>query len=942
MKLNKLIKENPKVSDILSVIFHVLLVVILYSVLMMYVSLFTLHLDWDRGALMDWLPYAVGLPLYVSFYFTPSIAPYWFVVVVIFLTVSNWFLSTRIKRFNQSVPRRAFSFILSWGTLVITILFYVVRKIKYIGYDRVVKVHDTVNPIYEEYLHRGALELVGYTLMILPILVMGMYVRYLYGKYQEDPHLQEWFRTYKFERGWIGRFGEDNVNRLPDIQLARNAETKAPVILEGESRQVGTLLIGPPGSGKTSIKIKTAFRQDLGHMQRMINDFKVLVDKYGYNTPEFLKHRGNHLIGTVIIEPAKDLCDDAYELAVDHNIPKEFITYLDPSNPETPGFNAMVGPTAQVVETITSVLEAIAETKDEFFRQAARAVLKNYVYLMKFYNGDESSIPLLDDMYQDPRLVMDMLIAVEKTVPSEDKIMMMTQDERIHWMIVKKILQWFRNEGVSEKRDRDGMVEKYPRGHIHEGKIVVEDLQYEFTRQTRNLLSDITKNPYLARVLMAKNEVNLDRLMSKGGILLVNTDNGNLQDLSDTFGKLVLLCVQNAVFRREGTEKTRPLVSMYADEFYDYMNTKFLKLTGQGRKYKFAPLVACQSLTQFGVKFGKDFTESMLGTIRNTIVYGGVSTYDAELLSKYLGKTTVEEIQTRESFTPDEMEKPNYSYSESTVRTEKELASADDIMFQEFRFSYIRMVQDKSSKRAIRAEGDFVDTADANKWKKALNAEAMEFFMEYWRKDEHVNQALVVSEEEGDTLTALKKELLSLDNGTKEVEDERPRFKRKGKLDVADEGDLNTSPKINCSNKVEERKIEAKVNQSIPPLPVKRKEEVSIFDDVPKEDKVYFEKENGLVNKEIAATNEVVSFSHMFWKKEEKSPASTPKQDLMTSFSAAFQPEGKEVEKDELISPTEPLPQEEVYEESTQNLKTVEIGQGGMDLLDKIMKRKNN
>jgi hypothetical protein len=38
------------------------------------------------------------------------------------------------------------------------------------------------------------------------------------------------------------------------------------------------------------------------------------------------------------------------------------------------------------------------------------------------------------------------------------------------------------------KLDRDGVIEKYPIGHEHEGKAKVEDMQFEFTRQTRNQL----------------------------------------------------------------------------------------------------------------------------------------------------------------------------------------------------------------------------------------------------------------------------------------------------------------------------------------------------------------------------------------------------------------------------------------------------------------------
>ncbi|MFD2216570.1 TraM recognition domain-containing protein [Metabacillus endolithicus] len=937
------IKESPKTPEVVSILLHVTLFVFLYSFLSMLIVVFSLNLHWDKGIAIENFPLGLGYPLYISFYMTPQTAPLWVVGVAALLAFINWILATRVKRFSKSVPRRTFSFCLSWGTLTVVILFYIIREIKLIGYDELVQIHETIDPAHAAYLHRGALEFIGYLLMVTPIVIVGLYASYLYANYKEDANLQEWFRTYRFERGWIGRFGEDKVNRLPDIQLARNAETNAPVILEGESRQTGTLLIGPPGSGKTSIKIKTAYRQDLGHMQRMINEFPKLAKKYGIGSKEFERNMGNHLIGTVIIEPAKDLCDDAYELALEHNIPREFITYLDPSNPDTPGFNAMIGPTAQVVETITSVLEAIAQTNNEFFRQAARAVLKHYVYLLKFYKGNEATIPMLDDMYQDPRMVMDMVESIEKTIPPENVVKEMKQDDVIHWMIVKKIVKWFKNEGLRVQKDRDGTVEKYPRGHEHEGKVVVEDLQFEFTRQTRNLLSDITKNPYLARILLAKNEVDLDRLMSKGGILLVNTDDGNLQDLSDTFGKLVLLCVQNAIFRRSGTENTRPIVSFYADEFYDYMNEKFLKLTGKARKYKFAPLVACQSLTQFGVKFGKEFTESMLGTIRNTIVYGGVSKYDAELLSVYLGKTVVEEIQVRESYTPDNMDNPSFGYSESTVRTEKDLASVDDIMFQEFRYSYIRMVQEKSSKRAIRAEGDFVDTSEADKWKKSLDSEAVNFFMDYWKKEVNVSEALVIPEddEQEDSASVLKKELLSFDKEQKVVKEEHNRFKHsqhKGQ-EITEENDEVEDVK-------EESQQEEKVNYSVGKINSKpvslndqEQKDNSIFDDVSKEDLEYLQEKREHQTPSADLKRHTVSFSHAFGQKtkqNDEGSVAVSKKAAPASFTAMMK-------EQKTSSPLEQVTvvQDEKYEHATQELKSVELGDESMELLKKIMSKKN-
>lgn len=775
-KYIRFLTENKKVPSWVNIGLHVISLNIFYSFLLMSLSVFILHPEWSDKAVMKGIP-ILGFLAPISFYNTPNEVSYVAGVIAMVWVWGTWIFGTRVKVTNSTLKRRFISFLLTWLSFCLIIIFYSIRLIKDIGYEEVVAYHYSIEPQYQEMMHIGSLQIVGYFLMIIPIFVMFRFSSWLFGQYQEDKRIQEWFRTYKYEAGWIGRFGESEVNKLPDIQLARNAETNAPVVLQGESRQVGTLLIGPPGSGKTSIKIKTAFRTDLGHLQRMINAYPTYVKKYGNGTPEFKKNMANHLIGSIIIEPAKDLCDDAYELALEHNIPEEFIVYLDPSNKDTPGFNMMVGPTAEVVETITAVLESIAETKDEFFKQAARAVLKHYVYLLKFAKGDNCTILDLDDLYQDPRKAMDLLEQLENTIPPKEVIDGLDQDGRIHWIIVQKIVRWFRNEGLSIQQSRDGMVEKYPVGHEHFGKPKVNDMQFEFTRQTRNLLSDITKNPYLARILYADNAVDLSKLFNKGGILLVNTDLGNLKALSAIFGKLVLLCVQNAVFRRKGTEKTRPMVSFYADEFYDYMNLDFLQLTSQGRKYKFAPLVACQSLTQFGVKFGKDFTESMLGTIRNTIVYGGTSVYDTEMLEKYLGNEIVEELQVKENYSPTHMETPTYSIGESVTLKEKAIATSDDIMFQEFGFSYIRMVDEKSPKKAVRAVGDFVDTSEASKWKKALNMDALTVFLEDWRKEaeEESVKELTEEQDERNQLDSLRKEMESLDEAQESIrnKDER-------------------------------------------------------------------------------------------------------------------------------------------------------------------------
>ncbi|MEF3304230.1 type IV secretory system conjugative DNA transfer family protein [Paenibacillus sp. GYB003] len=718
---------------ILAILTHFIVFVSMVSVLAMTYSLLWGKYELSRSGLAEELPFP--LPLLIWFYSSPDESPFWMLLYFSLFPLATWLLGTRVKFLTKTLRRRGFSFILCSITIVLSICYYSSLYIMPIGFEPLVGIHDNFESLYKGRLHRESVQIIAMGVLLIPYFVAFGVVSRIIGLYRDDEVVQTWFAEYKFEHKWLGRFGDEKAGTLPDITLATRVDTGVPAVLTGDSRQLGVTLLGPPGSGKTSMKIIKAFRQDMGHVQKMINDYPRLAKKYGVNSEKFKRAMAKYLIGSIIIEPAKDLCDSAYDVARKHGLPDEFIIYLDPSNEDTPGINVLVGPLSQVAETITAVLDGMSEVSNEFFRQACRTVLKMYIYLLKINRINDCDLMDLDRMYQDPRFTMDLVIAVEKTIPRDEEIASMKKDQKIYWMLVKRVIRWFKNDALAIMVDRDGIVQKYPRGHEYEGREIVLDKQSEFTRQTRNLLSDLIMNPYLARIFMNERTVDIDRIMAKGGILLCNTDNGLLGDVSDAFGKLVLMTVQNAVFRRKGDENTRALVSLYVDEFYDYMNRPFLKLASQGRKYKLAPFVACQTLSQFAIKFGDKFVDATLGTTRNLIVYGGVTDFDAEKLSKYFGKKNLDVMTVRESITPDKMQNPNFSYSESITREEVAVASEDDIMFNPFKFSYCRLVYEGSTKKAFLAEGDFIDKGEAAEWEAALHPEALEFFMSYWRMD---------------------------------------------------------------------------------------------------------------------------------------------------------------------------------------------------------------
>ncbi|WP_331700182.1 TraM recognition domain-containing protein [Paenibacillus sp. IITD108] len=733
---------NEKLSDLnyrkwlphsLVVISHTIVLLMLLSVLRMSYSLF-----WGIGGIgatsfKEQVP--TYLHLFFPFYTNPMDANVVYFLIAVCLSIFTWLFGTRVKVSNSTFARRVISFIICAAAVAFHVCLFSSIEIIPIGYDPLMSVHDDFESPFKDSLNRQSVHFVSMIILSLPYIVLFLVLIRLFGLYREDNLIQEWFKNYKFENKRLGRFGDEKANVFPDITLATKVETNVPAVLTGDSRQLGVSLLGPPGSGKTSMKIIKAFRQDMEHMQNMINAFPKYAKKYGTGSEEFKRAMAKHLIASIIIEPAKDLCDSAYSIALGHGLPEELIIYLDPSTEDTPGINCMIGPLSQVAETITAVLDGMSEVSNEFFRQACRTVLKMYIYLIKIDRINNCDLLDLDRMYQDPRFTMDLVVSVEKSIPPDEDIATMVKDQRLYWMLVKRVIRWFRNDALSIQTDRDGIVMRYPKGHEHEGKERVIDLQSEFTRQTRNLLSDLIMNPYLARILINDRSVDVDRILAKGGILLCNTDNGLLGDVSNAFGKLVLMTVQNAVFRRKGDENTRALVSLFVDEFFDYINPPYLKLASQGRKYKIAPFVAFQTLAQLAVKYDDKFVQVTLGTTRNLIVYGGVSNYDAEILTEYFGSTTMDQIMVRESITPDKMQSPNFSYSESVTREEVAVATKDDIMFNPFKFSYCRLVHEGSTQKAFLAEGDFIDKGEANEWALNLNKGALEYFMNYWRNE---------------------------------------------------------------------------------------------------------------------------------------------------------------------------------------------------------------
>ena len=213
-------------------------------------------------------------------------------------------------------------------------------------------------------------------------------------------------------------------------------------------------------------------------------------------------------------------------------------------------------------------------------------------------------------------------------------------------------------------------------------------------------ISDLLTNPTIQNVLVGKSDISLDKVMAEGGVLLFNTSLGKMGYMSRVFGQFLIMHIQNAVFRRPGTEFTRIPHYLYIDELPVYYNPELETLLNIGRKYRCACTFTIQGPSQLEAgKQGQSTREKMLNGCRNKIVLGIESARDAQLISETFGEK--DDIQLRKhrkrwGILPD-------SYAETETMT----ARYDYTKILEIKrwHGYIKVVKDGSNQ--VPVEGIF-------------------------------------------------------------------------------------------------------------------------------------------------------------------------------------------------------------------------------------------
>src|SRR5699024_6342464 len=116
-------------------------------------------------------------------------------------------------------------------------------------------------------------------------------------------------------------------------------------------------------------------------------------------------------------------------------------------------------------------------------------------------------------------------------------------------MDISDVMNTLRDQQVLEKKvnelkRRDGMTDLV---HFFETELLgsMREKYRQFVIGLRAQLENITSNRLLRRIMTGKSDIDMDCHFAEGGVLAANTALGKLRKAGDSFGKFLIMHLQN-------------------------------------------------------------------------------------------------------------------------------------------------------------------------------------------------------------------------------------------------------------------------------------------------------------------------------------------------------------------------------------------------------------
>lgn len=145
----------------------------------------------------------------------------------------------------------------------------------------------------------------------------------------------------------------------------------------------------------------------------------------------------------------------------------------------------------------------------------------------------------------------------------------------------------------------------------------------EYTEPIKNKVGRLTHNPVTRNILgQSRSKLDLDRVVNRGKILIVNLSKGAIGDQIANFlgSLLVSSIIDTAMGRGDIPEENRRDHVLIADEFHSFATSRFATALSEARKYRLSIIVGQQYLAQLSKQL-EDVRHAVFGNVGSFVAF---------------------------------------------------------------------------------------------------------------------------------------------------------------------------------------------------------------------------------------------------------------------------------------------------------------------------------
>lgn len=634
-------------------------------------------------AILNYLPWYLFIPLwflpYLTWHYSTITIPKKKGKVIL----GDW-SKTKKGRWKAALFNLLPFHILSWCAAAK----YVVEN--FLDYLVSVRLHEP----YKNIILTDDLDSLVLILFVGPILFSAIAIflqvrDYMINKDLLSNHFMDWQAPY------FKRYAHEYQLDTADVIVGYELDTKKPIIIKESERFLHEGVFGATGSGKTSTTLLLRIAQDL---------IKIAT--------------GERKMSLIFLEPKGDGVDDVLKMCEKLGVPKEKIKVIDPTKSWSMKYNPFSGNRDSAAASFQGTLNALTGDQDPFFKGQQEETASLYTLLAKIRYGNSTNILHLQKMYLDARYLADIVENVRLLIDRSREDKDLTPEKKVELDAFDQVVSYFENDVLDYKTFRQQEEIRpvlYPNDHKYAGRQMVESKKEKYITGAKKYLNEIALNSMLKSLFVCnegEEPFDADEFLKEGGVLLVNTALGDLDELSLLFGQFFIRQFQSAIFRRakesDETGEERIPTFFYIDEFPLFANESFERILTLARSYKVGAIIAMQSIAQLDA-VGLAYRKSILGNASHKTVFGRGPVEDNEYFSAEFGEQIIVEESMNESGSPMTSENQVWGYRLNTQKKLVPRFTPTDIRELPFKQMIVQVVDESNSigapKRAI---GEFV------------------------------------------------------------------------------------------------------------------------------------------------------------------------------------------------------------------------------------------